>query len=179
MKKHVKRQLLRIKVYLIFDAFKRTKYLVKNKVFYSVGNNFFFQPRKIPSEPKLIKFGNNVTVASNVTFITHDIVHQILNNLEIGIWFEYNVGPISIGNNVFIGSNTTILPNVKVGNNVVIGAGSLITKDIPDGSVVAGNPAKIITTFEKYLEKRIEQNKNIINSDNIDEIWTRFENKEV
>ena len=61
----------------------------------------------------------------------------------------------------------------------MIGAGSLITKDIPDGSVVAGNPAKIITTFEKYLEKRIEQNKNIINSDNIDEIWTRFENKEV
>lgn len=174
MKKHVKRQLLRIRVYLILDAFKRTRYITKHNIFYKVGTNFFFQPRKIPSEPKLISFGDNVSVASDVTFITHDIVHQVLNNLNNGTWYEYFAGPIKVGNNVFIGSNTVILPNIKIGNNVIIGAGSIVTKDIPDGSVVAGNPAKLITTFDKYIEKRTELNKTIINSENIEEIWKNF-----
>ena len=49
----------------------------------------------------------------------------------------------TIGNNVSIGSNATILP-VTIGDNVVIGAGAVVTKNIPDNSVVAGNPAKII-----------------------------------
>ena len=46
-----------------------------------------------------------------------------------------------IGNNVRIGSNTTILP-VHIGNNVIIGAGAVVTKDIPDNTIVKGNPAK-------------------------------------
>ena len=174
MKNHIKRQMLRI--YLILDAIKRTKYIIKKNVFYSVGNNFFFQPRKIPSEPKLIKFGNNVTVASDVTFITHDIAHQVLNNLNKG-WFNYLSGPISVGNNVFIGSNTVILPNIKIGDNVIIGAGSIITKNIESDSVVVGNPAHKISTFTSYLEKRRELNEQLINSEEIEKIWNKFEAK--
>ena len=56
--------------------------------------------------------------------------------------------------NVFIGCNTTILGNVRIGSNVIIGAGSVVTKDIPDNSLVVGNPAKVIGTFEEFLEKR-------------------------
>lgn len=56
--------------------------------------------------------------------------------------------------NVFIGCNTTILGNVRIGSNVIIGAGSVVTKDIPSNSVVVGNPAKVIGTFEEFLEKR-------------------------
>ena len=97
-----------------------------------------------------------------------------MNNLNNGTWYEYFAGPIKVGNNVFIGSNTVILPNIKIGNNVIIGAGSIVTKDIPDGSVVAGNPAKLITTFDKYIEKRTELNKTLINSENIEEIWENF-----
>lgn len=176
MNKHIKRQLLRIRIYLIFDAFKRTKYIEKHKVFYKVGSNFFFQPRKIPSEPKLVMFGNNVSVASDVTFITHDVMHQVLNNLNNGVWYEYLAGPIKIGDNVFIGSNTVILPNIKIGNNVIIGAGSVVTKDIKDGVVVAGNPAKEITGFDEYIQKRTEINKTIIDGNNIEEIWKKFNN---
>lgn len=178
MKKHIKRQLLRFRVYLIPDAFKRTNYLVKKNVFHKVGSNFFFQPRKIPSEPKLIEFGNNVSVASDVTFITHDIMHQVLNNLENGTWYNYLIGPIKVGNNVFIGSNTTILPNVKVGNNCIIGAGSVVTKNVEDNTVVAGNPAKVITSFNEYVEKRTKLNTSLINNENVEEIWENF-NKEV
>lgn len=45
------------------------------------------------------------------------------------------------------------MPNVHIGNHVVIGAGSVVTHDIPDNSLAAGNPAKVIGTYEAYMEK--------------------------
>lgn len=51
---------------------------------------------------------------------------------------------IKIGRNVWIGSNSTILPGVTVGDNAVIGAGSVVTRDVPENMVAAGNPAKVI-----------------------------------
>lgn len=59
-------------------------------------------------------------------------------------------GPISIGDNIFVGANSTILYDVNIGNNVIIGAGSLVNKDIPDGSVTAGVPCKVVGRFEDY-----------------------------
>ena len=69
-------------------------------------------------------------------------------NLE----FKGRKGPISIGDNVFVGANSTILYDVNIGNNVIIGAGSLVNKDIPDGTVAAGVPCRIIGRFEDYKE---------------------------
>lgn len=54
--------------------------------------------------------------------------------------------PTSIGNNVSIGTNATILP-IKICDNVVIGAGSVVTKDISVPGIYAGNPAKLIRTL--------------------------------
>lgn len=173
MNSFIKRQLLRARIYIIFDAKKRSNYIVRKNVFYKAGKNLHFQPRKIPSEPKLIKFGDNVIVGSGTTFITHDFVHEVLNKMDIG-WFNYYAGPIEVGNNVFIGGNTTILPNIKIGSNVIIGAGSVVTKDVSDGTIVAGNPAKVIGTFDEYIEKRRKINDTLINSENIEEIWDKF-----
>lgn len=50
----------------------------------------------------------------------------------------------TLGDNVSIGANATIIGNINIGNNVIIGAGSVVVKDVPDNCVVAGNPAKII-----------------------------------
>lgn len=167
----------KLKMYLISNAEKRTKLLIKKNVFKSVGDNFFFQPRVIPDEPKLISFGNNVSVASGVTFVTHDVIDKVLNNIDYNFTFYYNCAPIKVGDNVFIGCNVTILPNIKIGNNVIIAAGSIVTKDIPDNSVVGGNPAKIISTFEEYVN-----NRKIINEDGlypnsdfaINYVWDKF-----
>lgn len=60
-----------------------------------------------------------------------------------------------IGNNVFIGMNSTILKNVHIGNNCIIGANSLVNKSFPDNVVIAGNPARIICTLEEYYHKRL------------------------
>jgi acetyltransferase-like isoleucine patch superfamily enzyme len=105
-----------------------------------------------PTEAFLISIGDDVTLTNNITFHTHDGGVGILRKEIKGI----NVfGKIAIGNNVFIGSNTTILPNVRIGDNVVVGASSVVTKDVPDNVVVAGNPAKIINTLEVYKEKAL------------------------
>lgn len=58
---------------------------------------------------------------------------------------------------MFIGSNTTVLQNVRIGSNVIIGAGTLVNKDIPDNSVAGGVPARIIGTFEDFLRKRLAE----------------------
>ena len=58
-------------------------------------------------------------------------------------------GRPTIGDNVSLGANVTIIGPVHIGNNVIVGAGSIVVKDIPDNCVVAGNPAKVI----KYLNE--------------------------
>lgn len=167
----------KLKLYLIPNADKRTKLLIKKDVFKHVGKNFFFQPRIIPDEPKLISFGDNVVVASNVTFVTHDVIDKVLNKMDYDITFNYNCAPIEIGNNVFIGCNTTILPNVKIGNNVIIAAGSLVNKDVPDNSIIGGNPAKIIGYFDKYVMERKKENHTLLypgDNNSINYIWEKF-----
>ncbi len=63
------------------------------------------------------------------------------------------IAKVKIGNYVFIGENTVILPGVTIGDRVIIGSGSIVTKDIPDNSVAVGNPARVISDLDAYLNK--------------------------
>ena len=53
----------------------------------------------------------------------------------------------------FLGANSIILPGVVVGDDVIIGSGSVVTKDIASNSVVAGNPARVVSTISEYIDK--------------------------
>lgn len=148
----------------IRDGVKRTAYLKKRNVYAGIGENVMIQSRKIPLYPELIRIGNNVRMASNVLFVTHDVVHNMLNRISpktekilVGGVFHEKVGCIEIGNNVFIGTGSIILYDTKIGSNVIVAAGSIITKDVPDNVVVAGIPAKVIGTFDTFLDKRIQE----------------------
>lgn len=169
MKPWTKNQLRRLRIALMLNSDSRNRYLKKKQIFASMGENVFFQPRFIPSDPKLIKFHNNIVVTSNVTFVNHDVFHMGLNNLGKGE-FAYYTSCIEIEDNVFIGCNSTIMGNVKIGPNVVIGAGSVVTKDIEPNSVVVGNPAKKIATFDEYVEKR-KKTKALLSDD---KLWEDF-----
>ena len=69
------------------------------------------------------------------------------------------IGRVNIGDNVFIGAESVVLPGVTIGNNVIVGANSTVTHDIPDNTVVAGTPAKLICTLDDYLNKEKERMK--------------------
>jgi len=56
--------------------------------------------------------------------------------------------PVRVGYNVWIGHHATILPGVTIGDHAVIGAGAVVTRDVPAKTIVAGNPAKPLRTFE-------------------------------
>jgi len=96
--------------------------------------------------PWLITIGDNVTISFNVTILTHDA-----STNKAGL--ETKIGFVRIGNNCFVGAGTTILCGVSIGDNVIIGAGSVVTKSIPSNSVVAGNPAKVIMSYEEWVDK--------------------------
>lgn len=134
----------------------RTKYLKKKGIFGGIGENCNVMNRTVPLYARLIKLGNNVRLASKVTFVTHDVTHVMLNaNPTLnGEKFNEKIGCIEIQDNVFVGAGTTILYGVRIGSNVIIGAGSLINKDVPSNVVVAGVPARIIGSFDDYIAKR-------------------------
>lgn len=92
------------------------------------------------------------------------------------------IGCIEIQDNVFIGSKTTILGNVRIGKNVIVAAGSLVNKDVPDNSVVAGVPAKVVESFEDFARKRFEERQygfkitgQIVAKSQEEYFWSEFE----
>lgn len=125
----------------------RSKYIQKHSYqFRHIGNAIKWQPRKYPADPEYISIGNNVKLSANVSFITHDICHEMFNHAGYGNFKPY-VGCIEIGNNVMIGANVTIMPNVKIGDNVIIAAGSIITKDCQNDTIWGGDTRK---TYRLY-----------------------------
>ena len=86
-----------------------------------------------------IEVGNNVMFGPNVTLATAG--HPIEPSLRKK-GYQYNA-PITIGDNVWIGANTLVMPGVKIGENSVIGGGSVVTKDVPANVVAFGNPCKV------------------------------------
>lgn len=110
--------------------------------------------RTFGSEPYLIEIGDHVTITGQVQFVTHDGGVWVFREREPDIEV---MKPIVVGNNVFIGLRTIILPGVTIGSDVVIGAGSIVTNDIPAGSVAVGSPARVVSRIENY-RKRLEPN---------------------
>lgn len=133
---------------------KRAEFIRKHKLYGAVGQNCSIMKRKIPLYSNLIFLHDNVRIASNVGFVTHDGIHHILNFMYRESNFVERIGCIEIMNNVFIGSSTQIRYNTRIGNNVIIGANSFVSKDIPDNSVYAGMPARYICSFDEYVEKQ-------------------------
>lgn len=95
--------------------------------------------------PWLIDIGDNVTLASHVAIIAHDGSTKKLVGFS-------KVGRVRIGNDVFIGLGSIVMPNVRIGDGAVIGANSVVTHDVPAGTVAVGSPAKVVSTTDKLAE---------------------------
>lgn len=120
--------------------------------------------------PFIVDYGYNVFLGEG-TFLNHNIYLMDCAKISLGkkCFVGPNCGfytaihpfdvekrnagfeiakPISIGNNVWIGGDVTVLPNVKIGDNCVIGAKSLVSKDIPAGVIAFGNPCRVIRKIQ-------------------------------
>lgn len=101
------------------------------------------------AESNLISLGCNITISGNVTFVTHDNSIIKINPHKSNLF-----GRISIGDNCFIGMNSTILYGVTLGNNIIVASGSVVCDSFTDEKIIiGGNPARIIGTWDK-LEKK-------------------------
>lgn len=120
----------------------------------TVGKNFHRMGGVIidPSHCYHIVIGDNVTLAPRVHILAHDAsTYKFLGKTR--------AANVTIGNDVFVGAGTIILPGVHIGNRAIIGAGSIVTKDIPDNSVAVGNPARVACSVDDYLAKEQEKMK--------------------
>lgn len=114
-----------------------------------VGDNFFANYNLTILDVAQVTIGCNAQIAPNVSIYTagHPVHPDSRNS-----GYEYGI-PVTIGDNVWIGGNTVILPGVTIGDCAVIGAGSVVTKDIPAWSIAAGNPCRVIRAITEEDKK--------------------------
>ena len=155
--------------FCIPSARKRAAYIKKKKLFAECGEELQWVPRKLPSDPKCIRIHNNVKISSEVMFITHDIIYDMLNHTGDGRHYKQKLECIEIMDNVMIGLGAKIMPGVRIGPNAIIGAGSVVSKDVAPGTVVAGVPAKVIGSFDAVREKQYQQSQKIEIDDRFDQ----------
>lgn len=105
-----------------------------------LGENFFSNFNCVILDEAPVRFGDDVLLAPNVSIYT---VNHAANAERRKAALEY-AKPVTIGNNVWIGGNSVILPGVTIGDNTIIGAGSVVTRNIPANVIAAGNPCKVI-----------------------------------
>lgn len=146
--------------------------ILMKKLLAEVGNNCYIEPPLHANWGKNTHLGNDVYANFNLTLVDDTDIY-IGNNVLIGPnvithpvrpdirkkQAQFNV-PVYIGDNVWIGGGSIILPGVKVGKNSVIGAGSVVTKDIPENVVAVGNPCRVLREIGekdlKYYYKDLE-----------------------
>ncbi|MCB9411278.1 MAG: acyltransferase [Actinobacteria bacterium] len=119
--------------------------------FYGVSRGMF------GSEPWMVSLGDRVYVTSGVLFVTHDGGTLVLRHEEPTLEWT---APISVGNDVYIGVRSIIMPGVSIGDRVIIGANSVITKSVPNDCVVAGVPGRVVRNYSEYRDAMNEKSLN-------------------
>lgn len=105
-----------------------------------VGNDFLSNYNLTILDVAKVTIGNNVMIGPNVDIYTVNHPMDAQGRRD----YLGKGSPVTIGNDVWIGGKSSIMPGVTIGNNVVIAGGAVITKDVPDNVLVGGVPAKVI-----------------------------------
>ncbi|WP_045410916.1 sugar O-acetyltransferase [Vibrio owensii] len=125
-----------------------------------LGDNVYANFNLTLVDDTYIYIGNSVMIGPNVTIATAG--HPIDPDLRRDV-AQFNM-PVRIGDNVWIGANSVVLPGVTIGENSVIGAGSIVTKDIPANVVAVGNPCRVLREVGQhdkeyyFKDRKLEQN---------------------
>ena len=143
----IKQILKKIRIFNIVKRFFiKFGFIDEKKTLYKIGNMKQHNAQIDTLIPQMVEIGDNFISAPGVIITAHDASTSLHGD-------QYRIEKIIIGDNVFLGANSVILPGVHIGDNVIVGAGSIVTKDIPSNQIVAGNPAKIISSVDQYISK--------------------------
>lgn len=137
--------------FFVSSGFPYAAYLKDRKTLYRQGEGCFISKAANLPDPYITSIGDNVWITSGCQLLCHDASVVMIN--RIADRRLDRVGPIILGDNVFLGNNVIVLPHTTIGSNVIVGAGAVVTRDIADNAVWAGNPARMICTFDAYAEK--------------------------
>ena len=118
-----------------------------------IGKNTYISPKAYIDHHKSfsVEIGDNCYITRDCIILDHT---QEKQGGPLKLWGEIEYGKVKIGNNVFIGVKSVIMPGVTIGDNVIIGAMSLVTKDIPSDVVAYGQPAKVIKSIDDVIKNR-------------------------
>ncbi|MBF0236243.1 MAG: acyltransferase [SAR324 cluster bacterium] len=159
------------------DGHQWAKYLKKQQELFQIGEDCYIDFSVKFEEPWLNRLGNNVWLTDDVLFLNHDGALSMMNRYSDERMHKF--GKIDVGNNVFIGMRSIIMPGITIGNNVIIAAGSVVTKDVPGGAIMGGNPARLIGNTDTYYDKWKSRqyftysNRQEKKLELIDHFWTR------
>lgn len=179
LKKYNRKQMFITKARIIFmSQERRTRFFAESGLFAGFGKNCRWNSRSIPDEPYMVKIHDYVDISRNVDFVTHDVVNDLLDR-KTGAHpgeqlSEYYMGTIEVFDNVMIGAGSIIMYNTKIGPNAIIAAGSVVTKDVPEGTIVGGNPAKVIGTIDDLIAKRKKLKDMPLDRDDLEVIMDYF-----
>jgi len=122
------------------------------------GLPLWISPRTYIDAPRsgALRIGDRAVISHYVRILTHDFSIDRAAERKYGLSDQElsRRAEVRIGAQAFIGMGAILMPGVTVGDGAIVGAGSVVTKDVPDDTVVAGNPARVITTTADYLSRR-------------------------
>lgn len=129
-----------------YDEYKNQKYTPVCKI----GNNCTFTRSATIYCAQSVSIGDGCMIGSNVLITDENHGTNPSNNYRNNL---LETKPVVIGENTWIGDKVVILPGVEIGSHSIIGAGAVVTKSLPAYSICAGNPAKIVKTWNKEIEE--------------------------
>ncbi len=115
-----------------------------------LGDNVFINANVTFIDAAPIRIGDHAMIAPGSVLTTVD--HPKSPAQRRG--FTSFAAPITIGDDVWIGANCTVLPGVTIGDNVIVGANSVVNRDVPSNCVVAGAPIRLIRETEDDVDQR-------------------------
>jgi maltose O-acetyltransferase len=120
-----------------------------------IGKHTYISPKAYIDHHKSysVEIGDNCYITRDCIILDHT---QEKQGGPLKLWGEIEYGNVKIGNNVFIGVKSVIMPGVTIGDNVIIGAMALVTNDIPSNVVAVGQPAKVIKTIDEVIKQKIK-----------------------
>ena len=124
-------------------------FLKRHGGFHAIGINCYISPNATITEPAYVHIGNNVRL-SECSIFGHDGAVNMVNR-AFSLKLD-SVGKVEIRDNVYIGHGCIVQPGVTIGPNVIVCAGSVVNRDVPEGMIVAGVPAKPVSTLAMYVQ---------------------------